>query len=534
MPQLLRKDTIRMLEASVESLNLAIIALGLPPRTHFRDEGVPYASAVGLIGTAAELSMSACLVQVGGQRSLLLPSGQFKTGAMICDEFRKLLQDSPPGVAFLTQGLDDEAAHRKKLLTVSIGFRRLISARAGGLHAGVGPERAVCVILAKEASAFLAGLAQSDRLRSYMPFVPAPPDAVVEQSAIAEDLGRRLTESQDIEEQARLLSALYLILPDIPDEPPEWLEVVRKVSIAPKRRDVVYLLSALSTAVPGCLRRVSKAGDGIPVVVRPDDPNALPIQPEYLRTEFSRMPDQWRADVANANGRLNQRVLDIPPVDFVKEVFILGLEKVGVLDAAGILSPHDAWPFIASSLAVQGTPGPYWFLVRRTPDLSQLKALIQRAVKIGPGNLKRNAAEALTGIEAIRSNKPVSGGAPSLQELMKAKDSAEERHEGLTEVVNRAAGTDKDIAKELKEDILKVAGGGLSVGPLLTNIVEATGGMKEATRRYWARVLSEAATTRDDLPGVLAVCRSKELQPVHTAARKALRLIDFLESGPSM
>jgi hypothetical protein len=523
-----------MLEASVESLNLAIIALGLPPRAHFRDESVPYASAVGLIGTAAELSMSACLVQVGGQRALLLPSGQFKTGAMICDEFRKLLQDSPPGVAFLTQGLNDDAAHRTKLLTVSCGFRRLISARAGGLHAGVGPERAVCVILAKEVSTFLEALAQSDRLRSYMPLIPTPPDTVVEQSAIAEDLGRRLAESQDIEEQARLLSALYLILPDIPDEPPEWLEAVRKVSIAPKRRDVVYLLSALSSAIPGSLRRVSKAGEGIPVVVRPDDPNALPIQPEYLRTEFSRMPDQWRGDVANANGRLNQGVFDIPPVDFVKEVFILGLEKVGVLDAAGTLSPHDAWPFVASSLAVQGTPGPYWFLVRHARDLGQLKALIQRAVKIGPGNLKRNAEEALLGIDAIRSNKPVSSGATSLQELMKAKDSAEERHERLAEVVSRVAGTDKDMTKELKEDILKVADGGLPVGPLLTGIVEVTTGMTVATRRYWARVLAEAATTRDDLPGVFAVCRSQELHAVHTAARKALRLIDFLENGPSM
>src|SRR5262249_30282059 len=131
MPRYLRKDSIRMLEASVESLNLAIIALGLPPRAHFRDKSVPYAIAVGLIGTAAELSMSACLVQVGGQRGLLLPTGQFKTGGMICDEFRKLLQDSPPGVAFLTQGLNDDAAHRTKLLAASNGFRRLISARAG-------------------------------------------------------------------------------------------------------------------------------------------------------------------------------------------------------------------------------------------------------------------------------------------------------------------------------------------------------------------------------------------------------------------
>ena len=77
-----------------------------------------------------------------------------------------------------------------------------------------------------------------------------------------------------------------------------------------------------------------------------------------------------------------------------------------------------------------------------------------------------------------------------MQELMKAKDSAEERHERLAEVVSRVAGTDKDMTKELKEDILKVADGGLPVGPLLTGIVEVTTGMTVATRRYWARVLA--------------------------------------------
>lgn len=522
-----------MLEASVESLNLAIIALGLPQRTQLRDESARYASAIGLVGTAAELAMSACLVQIGGQKSLLLPSGQFKTGAMIGNEFRKLLRDAPPSVSFLTKGVEDESKHRSKLLTASTGFRRLIAARAGGLHAGIGPERDVSVVLAKETASFLNLLSQSERIRSYMPSIPSPPDVVREQSAIAEDLSRRLEESQDVEEQARLLSGLYLILPHIPDEPPEWLGAIRKVSIAPKRRDIIFLLSAMANAVPGCLRRVSQPGNAVPVVVRPDDPNAVPIRPEYLRTEFSRMPDQWRGDVANANGRLNQKVLDAPPADFVKEVFVLGLDKVGVLDSGGKLPPHDAWPFIVSSLSVQGTPGPYWFLVRHTPDLGQLKALLQKAAKIGPGFLGRNMEELNAGLQAIRTGKQI-GVVRSLSQLLETKDVAESRYEGLPSTILRSAATANKLPQAISDDLTKAVGNGVSIGPVLISVVESEVEMTIPARRYWARVLAEAATSREDLEGLLAVCRSDDLQPAQTAARKAFRLVDFLESGPSM
>lgn len=283
MPRLLKKDTIRLLEASIESLNLAILGLGLPKRTELKDDSVRYASSIGLIGTAAELAMSATLVQTGNQKSLTLPSGQFKTGGMILDDFRKLLRDAPPSVGYLTKGVSDVAQHRRTLVNRCSGFKRLIVARAGGLHAGIGPEREVCVLLAKEVSTFLNDLSKSDRIRSYIPVIPEAPDAIIERSAIIEDLDRRLSTSEDVDEQGRLLSAIYLILPDIPKEPPEWLEAITRVAVAPREKDVVYLLSALSKAVPGCLRRVSKAGDGISVVVRPDDPNALPIRPEYLR-----------------------------------------------------------------------------------------------------------------------------------------------------------------------------------------------------------------------------------------------------------
>ena len=51
-------------------------------------------------------------------------------------------------------------------------------------------------------------------------------------------------------------------------------------------------------------------------------------------------------------------------------------------------------------------------------------------------------------------------------------------------------------------------------------------------RLYWARRLAEVAIYQADLPGILAVLRSQELRVAHTAARKAIRLIDFMTRGP--
>jgi len=70
MPSLLRKDTIRLLEASVNSLNLALIGLSLPLRNEPREHSSLYSSEIGLIGAAAEQAVNACITQVFGLKGL--------------------------------------------------------------------------------------------------------------------------------------------------------------------------------------------------------------------------------------------------------------------------------------------------------------------------------------------------------------------------------------------------------------------------------------------------------------------------------
>jgi hypothetical protein len=534
MPQLLRRDTIRLLEASVESLHLAILSLGVPQRHAPRNANARYAATVGLIGTSAELAMSACIVQVNGSRSLIQPTENFKTASHVCSDFRRLLRDAPPAIGFLTQGLSGEASHRRTLLKCTEGFKRLATVRAGGLHWGLGPERAVCGVLAQSVACFLTELSRSARIHSYTPVIPQLPEPVSQITGLAEQLAARATKATSVDEQAQHLTNLFLILPDIPDDPPEWLEALGRVAVAPKRRDVLYLLRSCSQAVPGHLRKISDAEDAIPVAVRPNDPTALPISPEHLRTSFSRLSDQLQADIANANGRLSQRMWAPPPADTVKSIFVDGLSDMNLLGPTGTLTAHQAWPFIAASLAVQGTPGPYWFLVRATSDLGQLKALLADAATLGPAFIVSNLPEIIAGIEAIATDTPVPASCEKLQKLVLAKEAAENKQEALQGLVQRGQDAERQPPPELAEDILAASRGEMTVGECLVKLVSLNPTPSGSMARYWSRVLCDAATTREDLVGVGKVLSCDAVGSAHTAARKALRLIDFLENGPPM
>jgi len=66
MPLYLRRDSIRMFEASLNVLHLALSNLGTTARYEVRQSNSMHAAEIGLIGSAAELAMSACLVHAHG------------------------------------------------------------------------------------------------------------------------------------------------------------------------------------------------------------------------------------------------------------------------------------------------------------------------------------------------------------------------------------------------------------------------------------------------------------------------------------
>ena len=160
------------------------------------------------------------------------------------------------------------------------------------------------------------------------------------------------------------MSSLYLVLPEISADEPEWLSAFDRISITPKRQDVVYLLDVVTKALPATLIRITGTGEGVPVVVNLSAKSPLPILPQFLRRSLGDMREKFYAYHAIANPELdNKKRFDPLPVEFVVELLASPVHEFANKDNLG---PHEAWPFVASSLAYQGTQGPYWFRQPKT------------------------------------------------------------------------------------------------------------------------------------------------------------------------
>jgi hypothetical protein len=533
MPSLLRRESIRLLEASIESLQLAVSSLGSQKRISFRQPQAEYSIEIGLIGAAAELAMGACLVQAYGSSAIVWPTGQFKTAGAILNDFRDMLKSGVPNSAFITQGVEQPIQHRESLLEHTNTFRRLIPVRAAGLHAGRGQLFEATISQANEVAEFLELLRLSNKISPYISHIPKCMIHVPSRNLLVEDIARRLQEAQGEEEVATALSSLYLVLPDIPEDTPTWLEAFDRVAVAPKKRDINYLLKAIEPALPVSLRRITSAGDILPVTVQSQNPNALPIAPQYLKREFNKIRDLWYADVSLANGRLNKGSLDLPPIEAVREVFAIGLIEAGILQERDSLGPHESWVSIAASLNTSGTTGPYWFLVRKTEDLGQLMKQLQRASSKGKSYLRTNIESSIHGIKALNQNRQLSVGDRHFSKTIESIGAVEEKIERLAQQQEKHAKDEKALPKHLVdrlEDIVQ----GEPVGILLRELI-ATEEVSDKCLTYWGRVLCEIANSREDAAALIEILGTDTLSSgVHTAARQALRRIDFGLYGPSV
>lgn len=158
MPMYLKRDTIRLLEASVESISLAVAALGLPRRYESREPASENSIAIGLAGVSAELAMSAIIVQAKGEQALRFPSNFYKTGSHIVDDFRLLITSQIPKMVFLTQNVRNPADHISKILELSSKFKLLTKSRAGGLHAGERPFTGCMYCMCEQCNRFYKSL----------------------------------------------------------------------------------------------------------------------------------------------------------------------------------------------------------------------------------------------------------------------------------------------------------------------------------------------------------------------------------------
>lgn len=149
--------------------------------------------------------------------------------------------------------------------------------------------------------------------------------------------------------------------------------------------------------------------------------------------------------------------------------------------------------------------------------------------------MKKNHGEFKIGIEAIRKKSPLSNNSKFVLDLMSSSELSDTKRKDIVKIAKKNYGKTKALNEEGYKELQLVLDEEMSIGQVLIKLVENGYGLSDNSHKsYWARTLCEAASDEEDLDGLLAVLKSQELQNSHTAARKAMRVIDFLNYGPQV
>ena len=167
--------------------------------------------------------------------------------------------------------------------------------------------------------------------------------------------------------------------------------------------------------------------------------------------------------------------------------------------------------------------------------MGQMEAYINKAAKFGGKALQTGLKEFKPSFEALRNEKTLSKKETWVSELLDAYDKAATKKESLATLVEKHQGKEKELCAEAQADLLQVSAEDQPVGKVLVRLAENKYSFNnDASRRYWARTLCEAATEVEDASGLLSILKTPELSSAHTSARKALRVIDFINFGPAI
>lgn len=533
MPRLLKNDSIRLIEASIEALGLAQTGICTFRRDDLKVDCVRYAAEIGLIGSSIELAMNSILIQAFGKK-IILKEDRYKTASEILHDFKGLLKQSSAIINFLTNGILEPEQHIGHILKLAGRFQIIITGRAHGLHNGIGLSYEITASLFQEVSYFLKMIGESVNYRPYLHRIPELVGIHIDKSILIDDLYRQINNSSDLNDQASALSSLFIVLPEVPKNLPEWMSKFESFNIAPKKGDIVYLINALEQANPVVLKKTGESGDIMKVkVVGQNEEGAIPIYSQYLKTEFTHYRDQFYADIANANGRLTSKQLDLPPRQSVYRLFSWGFSQLNLLTESEKLTAHQAWPFIVSAMntASTGTNAPFWYIIRKTGDLGQLKSMIKKAAKLCNQSLNNHLAVVVNGIAKIEKQEPVSVSESYYQKIIADKD----RFDSCLEKFEISYKKNKNHPLEGEHEITvqQVFDGKVSFSILLENVIKDMG-VNEACKKYWVGQLTQITPELTDLPILNGILDDANFSNSHTNIRKTMKVVDFYLHGPSI
>ncbi len=414
MPRILKNDAITLLEGGIEAYSLGLYGIILPSSRNNHRLETKYAPVLGLFGTSIELTIKACLVQVKGidvvYKDNDVKNNVYKYASDVIDEFTDAIKHDSGDYSFLYNYISTETveykAWKSKILFFLSKFKLLQALRANGFHAAKGCSYEIAVTTANEIHSFFQHLSKSKKLQAYIKNIPAPADTVRDREIRIEDLRRRVNLSENAPETVACIRNMFLVLPYIPEIPPDWVEVFERVAVAPPTEsDLSYLVKTLTDAHSIYLLKNRGGKEGIPVRIDNSDPNAVPIAIEKIKRTLSSLTDKFYNDVMTANTRFDEKRLDLPLDETIMDLYSVGLCEARILSSdSPKLTAQQTWPFVASAYSTQGSPRPIWFMIKSCDEIDRLIDYINKIYPIANGYYKRRFAMLLKLLEGYKDN----------------------------------------------------------------------------------------------------------------------------------
>ena len=534
MPRLLKSETARRLRVGQRALSTAFSLLSTPKSVSHEADKSDGAIELGLVGIAAELAISACLYEILGPGAIIRKdTGFYITAGQALAKFRAALASGIPRLSLLTQGIGAAADHLKTLDHACAGFKVLFTSRAAAVHAGQGASSDVVFCVGKDVAHFFELLAASPKWKPYLKDAPAVPALPKERTIIAQELAAAV-KGKDKGPVGAALANIFLVLPDLSEDAPEWLSALERVHVNAKPNDISVLLKSLESAMVGDLMKVGKGASGIATKIDPDNPNAVPIYIAGMKKKFENASDSWNAYVGTANAEIDHGVLSLPPIAAVYGFSAIGVDGIGLPaeETSDGLPAHVLWPFIASALNYNGTKGPCFFLARslRADAAGQLTALLKKAATKS-NTLVKSLRDFLPLLDATAAKQPAPTTSTVAAALAKSGTARDENRENLEDVlVERRELTSVDLESKY-DQLIAIFTQSDSVGACITAIVEGKIDLKD--EKFSAlRTLIAAASDREDIAPLARIIGDNDLKMVATQARKAIAEIDYVLYGP--
>ncbi len=533
MPRLLKSETARRLRVGQRALSIAFSLISTPKSVSHQGDKSDGAIELGLVGIGAELAISACLYEILGPGAIIRKdSGFYITAGEALAKFRAALASGIPRLSLLTQGIGGAAEHLKSLDRACAGFKVLFTSRAAAVHAGQGASSDVVFCVGKDVAHFFELLAESPKWKPYLKDAPAVPALPKERTIIAQELAAAVKGKDKGAVVA--LANIFLVLPDLSKDGPEWLSALERVHVNAKPNDISILLKSLESATVGDLMKVGKGASGIAAKIDPDNPNAVPIYIAGMKKKFENASDSWNAYVGTANAEIDRGVLSLPPIAAVYGFSAIGIDGIGLPaeETSDGLPAHVLWPFIASALNYNGTKGPCFFLARslRADAAGQLTALLNKAA-IKSNTLVKSLKDffplldATVAKESAPINSTVAGG------LTKSGTARDENRENLEDILmERRKQTSADL-KSKYDQLIAIFTQSDSVGACIAALVEGNIDLKDE-KFSTLRTLIAAASDQEDIAPLARIIGDNDLKMLATPARKAIAEIDYALYGP--